>query len=222
MGSRFSSIPGLSRFSSIQKSSNMILLRPAFALLPFLFSCGFSAHISSTTTPCPLGLQSETPGSPNGSPTGSPRSRRSSSVSVSTWNEVVDGRTRTIRVEVRDGIETKEVTENGKLISKTVNGRNVLSSTTESGWLNPCSLKLDCPEGDSSKTVNGDCQCVPTGSPRPRRSLSVDCGNGWYAPSCEECIQGKGMRPGSEGCKRVCEWVGPSNNVSCVTVSGER
>merc|ERR1712055_228924 len=236
----------------------MILLRPALALLPFLFSCSFSAHISSTTTttPCPLGLQSET----TGSPTGSPRSRRSSSVSVSTTS--VNGRNQTTRVEVRDGIETKEGTVDGRLVSKTVNGRNVLSSTTESGWLNPCSLQLDCPEGSSSqtvnggcqcvptgsptgprkkrsqwvdhchklqcprgesgKTVNGDCQCVPTGSPRPRRSLSVDCGNGWYAPSCEEGIQGKGMRPGSEGCKRVCEWVGPSNNVSCVTVSGER
>merc|ERR1712055_169915 len=167
-----------SRFSSIQKSSNMILLRPALALLPFLFSCGFSAHISSTTTttPCPLGLQSETTGSPNGSPTGSPRSRRSSSVSESTWNKVVNGRNQTIRVEVRDGIETKEVTEDGKLISKTVNGRNVLSSTTESGWLNPCSLKLDCPEGHSSQTVNGECQCVPTGSPtgpRKKRSQGV-------------------------------------------------
>merc|ERR1712055_863178 len=185
--SRSSSIPEVSRFSSIQKSSKMILLRPALALLPFLFSCGFSAHISSTTTPCPLGLQSET----TGSPTGSPRSRRSSSVSVSTTSKWVNGRNQTTRVEVRDGIETKEVTVDGKLISKTVNGRNVLSSTTESGWLNPCSLKLDCPEGHSSQTVNGDCQCVPTGSPRSRRSSSVDCGD-HYAPSCEECIQGDG------------------------------
>merc|ERR1711934_1224742 len=188
-------------FHRFQKSSNMILFRPALALLPFLFSCGFSAHISSTTTttPCPLGLQSET----TGSPTGSPRSRRSSSVSVSTWNKVVNGRNQTTRVEVRDGIETKEVTVDGRLVSKTVNGRNVLS-TTESGWLNPCSLQLDCPEGSSSQTVNGECQCVPTGSPtgmRKKRSPGpvwnpVDCGGGHYAPSCEECTQGKG----SEGC----------------------
>merc|ERR1711936_799508 len=229
MGSRSSSIPELSRFSSIQKSSKMILLGPALALLPFLFSCGFSAHISSTTTttPCPLGLQSETTGSPNGSPTGSPRSRRSSSVSVSTWNKRVNGRMQTIRVEVRDGIETKEVTEDGKLISKTVNGRNVLSSTTESGWLNPCSLKLDCPEGHSSQTVNGECQCVPTGSPRSRRSssvdsnLTVDCGGGHYAPSCEECTQGKG----SERCNGECFWIGgPDNTGLCKSdiVSGER
>merc|ERR1712183_601314 len=109
-------------------------------------------------------MGSETTGSPNGSPTGSPRSRRSSSVSVSTWNKVVNGRNQTTRVEVRDGIETKEVTVDGRLVSKTVNGRNVLS-TTESGWLNPCSLQLDCPEGSSSQTVNGECQCVPTGSP---------------------------------------------------------
>merc|ERR1712055_747555 len=175
MGSRSSSIPEVSRFSSIQKSSKMILLGPALALLPFLFSCGFSAHISSTTTttPCPLGLQSET----TGSPTGSPRSRRSSSVSVSTTSKWVNGRNQTTRVEVRDGIETKEVTVDGKLISKTVNGRNVLSSTTESGWLNPCSLKLDCPEGLSSQTVNGECQCVPTGSPtgpRKKRSQWLD------------------------------------------------
>merc|ERR1712212_1481918 len=122
MGSRSSSIPEVSRFSSIQKSSKMILLGPALALLPFLFSCGFSAHISSTTTttPCPLGLQSET----TGSPTGSPRSRRSShSVSVSSTS--VNGRNQTTRVEVRDGIETKEVTVDGRLVSKTVNGRNV-------------------------------------------------------------------------------------------------
>merc|ERR1712055_1171121 len=196
MGSRSSSIPEVSRFSSIQKSSKMILLRPALALLPFLFSCGFSAHISSTTTttPCPLGLQSET----TGSPTGSPRSRRSSSVSVSTTSKWVNGRNQTTRVEVRDGIETKEVTVDGKLISKTVNGRNVLSSTTESGWLNPCSLKLDCPEGHSSQTVNGDCQCVPTGSPRSRRSSSVDCGD-HYAPSCEERIQGDGSESECNG-----------------------
>merc|ERR1712055_583078 len=268
--SRSSSIPEVSRFSSIQKSSKMILLRPALALLPFLFSCGFSAHISSTTTttPCPLGLQSET----TGSPTGSPRSRRSSSHSVSTWNEVVNGRTQTIRVEVRDEIETKEVTEDGRLISKTVNGRNVLSSTTESGWLNPCSLELDCPEGLSSQTMNGECQCVPTGSPtgprkkrspgsvylspcphglwcprgripvhivdgecqcvrtgspRSRRSssvdsnLTVDCGGGHYAPSCEECTQGKG----SEGCNGECVWIGePDNTGLCKSdiVSGER
>merc|ERR1712055_108219 len=236
MGSRSSSIPEVSRFSSIQKSSKMILLGPALALLPFLFSCGFSAHISSTTTttPCPLGLQSET----TGSPTGSPRSRRSSSVSVSTTS--VDGR----------------------LVSKTVNGRNVLS-TTESGWLNPCSLQLDCPEGSSSQTVNGECQCVPTGlptgmrkkrspgpvylspcphglwcprgripvhivdgecqcvrtgSPRSRRSssvdsnLTVDCGGGHYAPSCEECTQGKG----SERCNGECVWIGgPDNTGLC-------
>merc|ERR1711970_1198744 len=179
MGSRSSSIPEVSRFSSIQKSSKMILLRPALALLPFLFSCGFSAHISSTTTttPCPLGLQSET----TGSPTGSPRSRRSSSHSVSTWNEVANGRTQTTRVEVRDGIETKEVTVDGRLVSKTVNGRNVLS-TTESGWLNPCSLQLDCPEGSSSQTVNGECQCVPTGSPTGmRKKRSPDQ---WVNPAC--------------------------------------
>merc|ERR1711934_1051843 len=178
MGSRSSSIPEVSRFSSIQKSSKMILLRPALALLPFLFSCGFSAHISSTTTtPCPLGLQSET----TGSPTGSTRSRRSSSVSVSTWNKVVNGRNQTTRVEVRDGIETKEVTVDGRLVSKTVNGRNVLS-TTESGWLNPCSLQLDCPEGSSSQTVNGECQCVPTGSPTGmRKKRSPDQ---WVNPAC--------------------------------------
>merc|ERR1711970_376006 len=179
MGSRSSSIPEVSRFSSIQKSSKMILLRPALALLPFLFSCSFSAHISSTTTttPCPLGLQSET----TGSPTGSPRSRRSSSVSVSTTSKWVNGRNQTTRVEVRDGIETKEVTEDGKLISKTVNGRNVLSST-ESGWLNPCSLQLDCPEGSSSQTVNGECQCVPTGSPTGmRKKRSPDQ---WVNPAC--------------------------------------
>merc|ERR1711970_595154 len=177
MGSRSSSIPEVSRFSSIQKSSKMILLRPALALLPFLFSCGFSAHISSTTTttPCPLGLQSET----TGSPTGSPRSRRSSSVSVSTTS--VNGRNQTTRVEVRDGIETKEVTVDGRLVSKTVNGRNVLS-TTESGWLNPCSLQLDCPEGSSSQTVNGECQCVPTGSPTGmRKKRSPDQ---WVNPAC--------------------------------------
>merc|ERR1711934_436204 len=175
--SRSSSIPEVSRFSSIQKSSKMILLRPALALLPFLFSCGFSAHISSTTTttPCPLGLQSET----TGSPTGSPRSRRSSSVSVSTTS--VNGRNQTTRVEVRDGIETKEVTVDGRLVSKTVNGRNVLS-TTESGWLNPCSLQLDCPEGSSSQTVNGECQCVPTGSPTGmRKKRSPDQ---WVNPAC--------------------------------------
>merc|ERR1712121_80315 len=178
MGSRSSSIPEVSRFSSIQKSSKMILLGPALALLPFLFSCGFSAHISSTTTttPCPLGLQSET----TGSPTGSPRSRRSShSVSVSTTS--VNGRNQTTRVEVRDGIETKEVTVDGRLVSKTVNGRNVLS-TTESGWLNPCSLQLDCPEGSSSQTVNGECQCVPTGSPTGmRKKRSPDQ---WSDPLC--------------------------------------
>merc|ERR1712055_650984 len=213
-----------SRFSSIQKSSKMILLGPALALLPFLFSCGFSAHISSTTTttPCPLGLQSET----TGSPTGSPRSRRSSSVSVSTTS--VNGRNQTTRVEVRDGIETKEVTVDGRLVSKTVNGRNVLS-TTESGWLNPCSLQLDCPEGSSSQTVNGECQCVPTGSPtgmRKKRSPGtvwnpVDCGGGHYAPSCEECTQGKG----SEGCNGECVWIGePDNTGLCKSdiVSGER
>merc|ERR1712055_492766 len=179
MGSRSSSIPEVSRFSSIQKSSKMILLRPALALLPFLFSCGFSAHISSTTTttPCPLGLQSET----TGSPTGSPRSRRSSSVSVSTSVKWVNGRKQTTRVEVRDGIETKEVTVDGRLVSKTVNGRNVLS-TTESGWLNPCSLQLDCPEGSSSQTMNGECQCVPTGSPTgPRKKRSPDQ---WVNPAC--------------------------------------
>merc|ERR1711990_1074784 len=166
--SRSSSIPELSRFSSIQKSSKMILLGPALALLPFLFSCGFSAHISSTTTttPCPLGLQSET----TGSPTGSPRSRRSShSVSVSTTS--VNGRNQTTRVEVRDGIETKEVTVDGRLVSKTVNGRNVLS-TTESGWLNPCSLQLDCAEGSSSQTVNGDCQCSQECQERCREAAS--------------------------------------------------
>merc|ERR1712055_1261698 len=91
MGSRLSSIQELSRFSSIQKSSKMMLLRPALALLPFLFSCGFSAHISSTT---------------------------------------------------------------------------------EMAWLNPCSLKLDCPEGSSSQTVNGECQCVPTGSPTGMRKTT--------------------------------------------------
>merc|ERR1712055_316616 len=177
MGSRSSSIPELSRFSSIQKSSKMILLGPALALLPFLFSCGFSAHISSTTTPCPLGLQSET----TGSPTGSPRSRRSSSVSVSTTSKWVNGRNQTTRVEVRDGIETKEVTVDGRLVSKTVNGRNVLS-TTESGWLSPCSLQLDCPEGSSSQTVNGECQCVPTGSPTGmRKKRSPDQ---WVNPAC--------------------------------------
>merc|ERR1712055_1041825 len=191
-----------SRFSSIQKSSNMILLRPALALLPFLFSCGFSAHISSTTTttPCPLGLQS--------APTGSPRSRRSSSVSVSTWNKVVNGRNQTIRVEVRDGIETKEVTEDGKLISKTVNGRNVLSSTTESGWLNPCSLKLDCPEGHSSQTVNGECQCVPTGLPTGMRKKRSP-GHVWLSPCSHGlwCPRGSSRVQSRRGLSMPTNWI---------------
>jgi len=141
-----------------------------------------------------------------------------------------------------------------------------------SGWINPCSLKLDCPEGLSSQTMNGECQCVPTGSPtgmrkkrspdqwvnpcshnwcprgfsshivngfsldcqcvrtgspRSRRSssvdsnLTVDCGGGHYAPSCEECTQGKG----SEGCNGECVWIGgPDNTGLCKSdiVSGER
>merc|ERR1712055_1268509 len=181
MGSRFSSIPKVSRFSSIQKGSNMILPRPALALLPFFFSCGFSAHLSSTTesvwlNPCSLKLDC-----PEGSS-----------------SQTVNGDCQCVPTGSPTGMRKKR-----------------------SQWLDHCH-KLQCPRGESGKTVNGDCQCVPTGSPRPRRSLSVDCGNGWYADSCEECIQGKGMRPGSEGCKRVCEWVGPRNNRSCLTVSGER
>jgi len=61
-----------------------------------------------------------------------------------------------------------------------------------------CSLKLDCPEGTSSQPVDGDCQCLRTGSPRSRRSSSVDCGD-HYAPSCEECIQGDGSESECNG-----------------------
>merc|ERR1712055_1268328 len=125
---------------------------------------------------------------PIGSPTGSPRSRRSSSVSVTTTSKIVNGKEHKTTVEVRDGIETKEVTVDGRLVSKTVNGRNVLS-TTESGWLNPCSLKLKCAEGSSSQTVNGDCQCVPTGLPtgmRKKRSPGnvylSPCSHGLWCP----------------------------------------
>ena len=50
----------------------------------------------------------------------------SGSSSVSTSTKVVNGRKQSTRVEVKDGIETKEVTEDGRLVSKTVNGRNVL------------------------------------------------------------------------------------------------
>merc|ERR1712055_1029078 len=75
-----------------------------------------------------MGLVSKTVNGRNvpiGSPTGSPRSRRSSSVSVTTTSKIVNGKEQTTTVEVRDGIETKEVTVDGRLVSKTVNGRNV-------------------------------------------------------------------------------------------------
>ena len=49
----------------------------------------------------------------------------SGSSSVSTSTKVVNGRKQSIRVEVKDGVETKEVIEDGRLVSKTVNGRNV-------------------------------------------------------------------------------------------------
>ena len=49
----------------------------------------------------------------------------SGSSSVSTSTKVVNGRKQSTRVEVKDGVETKEVTEDGRLVSKTVNGRNV-------------------------------------------------------------------------------------------------
>merc|ERR1712055_675358 len=271
MGSRSSSIPEVSRFSSIQKSSKMILLRPALALLPFLFSCGFSAHISSTTTttPCPLGLQSETTGSPDNHGSGNeetteegnmgsheneegekaecdfsdidnidgqlytiqnvqtnedgilkfefnnnnvlievrlvdePRITFDCANEVCTSNDVVEAGSWT--VEVKNGFYGDDGTfANGMFDSakwdtipliKTyfVDDKNYCEGaggasgdhseeTTgsprkkRSGWINPCSLKLDCPEGTSSQLVNGDCQCVPTGSPRSRRSSSVYCG----------------------------------------------
>ena len=47
------------------------------------------------------------------------------SSSVSTSTKVVNGRKQSTRVEVKDGVETKEVTEDGRIVSKTVNGRNV-------------------------------------------------------------------------------------------------
>merc|ERR1740129_2184155 len=49
----------------------------------------------------------------------------SGSSSVSTSTKVVNGRKQSTRVEVKDGVETKEVIEDGRLVSKTVNGRNV-------------------------------------------------------------------------------------------------
>ena len=49
----------------------------------------------------------------------------SSNSSVSTSTKVVNGRKQSTRVEVKNGVETKEVIEDGRLVSKTVNGRNV-------------------------------------------------------------------------------------------------
>jgi len=48
-----------------------------------------------------------------------------SSSSVSTSTKVVNGRKQSTVTKVKDGVETKEVTEDGRLVSKTVNGRNV-------------------------------------------------------------------------------------------------
>jgi len=49
----------------------------------------------------------------------------SSNSAVSTSTKVVNGRKQSTRVEVKDGVETKEVIEDGRLVSKTVDGRNV-------------------------------------------------------------------------------------------------
>ena len=49
----------------------------------------------------------------------------SSNSLVSTSTKVVNGRKQSTRVEVKDGVETKEVIEDGRLVSKTINGRNV-------------------------------------------------------------------------------------------------
>merc|ERR1712055_567307 len=201
MGSRLSSIQELSRFSSIQKSSKMMLLRPALALLPFLFSCGFSAHISSTTemawlNPCSLKLDCPEGSSgqlltkngfcqcvPTGSPTGT-RKKRSAHMSSAT-----------------------EMPH--------------MSSTSEEPWLNPCSLTHKCTDGSTSQLVNEECQCVSPGIPRAKRSTSVDCG-GHYAPSCQECPQGK--RAG--WCNGECMWlekpikIGTRSDKNCVPRKG--
>ena len=48
-----------------------------------------------------------------------------SSSSVSTSTKVVNGRKQSTRVEVKNGVETKEVFEDDKLVSRTVDGRKV-------------------------------------------------------------------------------------------------
>merc|ERR1711990_850627 len=329
MGSRFSSIPGVSRFSSIQKSRNMILLRPALALLPFLFSCGFSAHLSSTTTttPCPLGLHSEITGSPDNHGSGNeetieegnmgsheneegekaecdfsdidnidgqlytiqnvqtnedgilkfefnnnnvlievrlvdePRITFDCANEVCTSNDVVEAGSWT--VEVKNGfygddgtfangmfdsakwdtipliktyfVDDKNYCEgaggaSGDHSEETTGSPTGMRKKRSPGsvYLSPCPHGLWCPRGRIPvHIVDGECQCVRTGSPRSRRSssvdsnLTVDCGGGHYAPSCEECTQGKG----SEGCNGECVWIGgPDNTGLCKSdiVSGER
>ena len=55
-----------------------------------------------------------------GTPSGS-----SSNSSVSTSTKVVNGRKQSTKVEMKNGVETIEVTEDGRLVSRTVNGRKV-------------------------------------------------------------------------------------------------
>ena len=55
-----------------------------------------------------------------GTPSGS-----SSNPSVSTSTKVVNGRKQSTKVEMKNGVETIEVTEDGRLVSRTVNGRKV-------------------------------------------------------------------------------------------------
>ena len=49
----------------------------------------------------------------------------SSNSSVSTSTKVVNGRKQSTKVEMKNGVETIEVTEDGRLVSRTVNGRKV-------------------------------------------------------------------------------------------------
>jgi len=268
MGSRLSSIQELSRFSSIQKSSKMMLLRPALALLPLLFSCGFSAHISSTTEmawlnpcslklDCPEGSSSQTVNGecqcvPTGSPTGM---RKTTSTHMSSTTEmplhaVLQLASLTalkfrslacslkLKFDCPEGSSGQLLTKNGFCqcvptgsptgmrkkrgahMSSTTEMPH-MSSTSEEPWLNPCSLTHKCTDGSTSQLVNEECQCVSPGIPRAKRSTSVDCG-GHYAPSCQECPQGK--RAG--WCNGECMWlekpikIGTRSDKNCVPRKG--
>merc|ERR1711936_301981 len=214
MGSRLSSIQELSRFSSIQKSSKMMLLRPALALLPLLFSCGFSAHISSTTemawlNPCSLKLDC-----PEGSS-----------------SQTVNGECQCVPTGSPTGMRKTTSTHMSSATEMPLHAVLQLASLTALKFRSlACSLKLkfECPEGSSGQllTKNGFCQCVPTGIPRAKRSTSVDCG-GHYAPSCQECPQGAGWRTRrADWCNGECMWlkkpikIGTSPNTNCVPRKG--